>query len=56
VLKAYMKAQVNGEQLSLQQLAKMFVDFYKDYASSGRKTLNDEQQNQPKPPNKIDIE
>jgi uncharacterized protein (DUF697 family) len=56
VLKAYMKAQVNGEQLSLQQLTKMFVDFYKDYASSGRKTLKDDKQNQPKPPNQIDIE
>jgi hypothetical protein len=51
-----MKAQVNGEQLSLQQLTKMFVDFYKDYASSGRKTLKDDKQNQPKPPNQIDIE
>jgi uncharacterized protein (DUF697 family) len=56
VLKAYMKALVNGEQLSLQQLTKMFVEMYKDYASSGRKTLKDEQQNQPKPPNQINIE
>jgi uncharacterized protein (DUF697 family) len=56
VLKAYMKALVNGEQLSLQQLTKMFVEMYKDYASSGRKTLKDEKQTQPKPPNQIDIE
>jgi predicted GTPase/uncharacterized protein (DUF697 family) len=56
VLKAYMKAQINGEQLSLQQLTKMFIDLYKDYASSGRKTLKDDKQNQPKPPNQINIE
>ena len=56
VLKVYMKAQINGEQLSLQQLTKMFVELYKDYASSGRKTLKDDKQNQPKPPNQINIE
>ncbi|NJK69404.1 MAG: DUF697 domain-containing protein [Richelia sp. CSU_2_1] len=54
VLKVYMKAQINGEQLSLGQLAKMLVDLYKDYASSGRKTLPDDK---PKaPPNQINIE
>ena len=56
VLKTYMKAQINGEKVSLQQLTKMFVDLYKDYASSGRKTLKDDKQNQPKPPNQIDID
>jgi len=53
LLKVYMKSQINGEQLSLPQLTKMFVDLYKDYAISGRKTLKDEQ---PKAPNQINIE
>ncbi|MCU0540884.1 MAG: GTP-binding DUF697 domain-containing protein [Oscillatoriaceae cyanobacterium Prado104] len=54
VLKTYMKAQINGEPLSLSQLTKMLVDLYKDYASSGRKTLHEDK---PKPPpNQIDIE
>jgi hypothetical protein len=49
-----MKSQINGEPLSLPQLTKMLVDLYKDYASSGRKTLKDDK---PKsPPNQIDIE
>ena len=53
VLRTYMKAQINGEKISLPELTKMFLDLYKDYVQSGRKTLKEDK---PQPPKNINIE
>jgi len=53
VLKAYIKAQINGDQISLPALSKMFIELYNDYLQSGRKTLKEEKYN---PPKNIDID
>lgn len=48
VLKAYIKAQINGEKISLSDFSKMFIELYKDYLDSGRKTLKEDQPPSPK--------
>ncbi|HLO51177.1 MAG TPA: GTPase [Kamptonema sp.] len=53
VLKNYIKAQINGEKISLPELSKMFLELYKDYVQSGRKTLREDK---PIPPKNINIE
>jgi len=42
LLKRYMKAQINGETISLPNLTRMFAELYKDYIQTGRTTPEDD--------------
>ncbi|HEY9853784.1 MAG TPA: GTPase [Leptolyngbyaceae cyanobacterium] len=53
LLKRYLRAQINGETISLANLTKMFVNLYQDYLQTGRKTLKKDDS---RPPREIDIE
>ncbi|MFB2970837.1 hypothetical protein ACE1CD_17845 [Aerosakkonema sp. BLCC-F183] len=53
LLKRYMKAQINGETISLANLTRIFLELYKDYVQTGRKTLPEDNS---RPPREIDIE
>lgn len=53
LLKRYMKAQINGETISLPNLTRMFLELYKDYIQTGRKTLPEDDS---RPLREIDIE
>ncbi|MBD1937464.1 GTPase [Microcoleus sp. FACHB-68] len=54
VLKIYLRAKIKGEEISRPDLTKMVVDFYRDYMSSGRQTLKDDDKSPP--PREIDIQ
>ena len=52
LLRVYLQAQISGKTLSMGDLTRLFGEFYKDYATSGRKTLKDDEP----VPREIDIE
>ena len=52
LLRVYLQAQISGKSLSMGDLTRLFGEFYKDYATSGRKTLKDDEP----VPREIDIE
>ena len=52
-LKYYMKAQIDGKEIPLSELAKIIFEQYKYYSQTGQKNLRDDLL---LPPTKIDIE
>lgn len=54
LLKRYMKAKIHGETISLSDLTRIFIDLYKDYMQTGRRTLK--QDETAPPPREINIE
>lgn len=55
VLKVYLKAKVQGQDIPRTDLIKMIIDFYKEYVSSGKKSIKTDAQTT-LPPRQIDIE